>query len=44
MQKAESLAEDTLEIVQALKRFYDGHQKILDEDANLREAVTDLLR
>jgi len=44
MQEAKSLAEETLEIVQDIKKFYGRHVKTLDDDSDLRESVADLLR
>jgi len=42
--EATSLAQETLEIVQDIKRFYERHEKALDDDPYLRESVVDLLR
>jgi len=44
LQESKSLAEETLEIVQDIKKFYGRHVKTLDDDFDLRESVADLLR
>jgi len=44
MREAETLATETLEIVQDLKEFHAGHQSILDNAPDLRGAVTSLLK
>jgi len=43
LQEAKSLAEETLEIVQDIEKFYGRHAKTLDDDSDLRESVAYLL-
>ncbi|KAF4609853.1 hypothetical protein D9613_010433 [Agrocybe pediades] len=43
MRAAESLAAETLEIVQDLEKFYKAHGEVLDNMPDVRKAVTNLL-
>jgi len=43
MQAAQLLAAEILEIVQDLKEFYTGHEKVLNDAPDLQRAVISLL-